>query len=42
MEKIILGLSFGLVGIFWLKMDYDCGNSDKSWKGFVKYFLENC
>ena len=42
MEKLILGLSFGLIGIFWMKMDYDCGNSDKTWSGFFKYFWENC
>ena len=42
MEKLILGLSFGLIGIFWMKMDYDCGNSDKTWFGFFKYFWKNC
>ena len=36
-DKVILGLTFGLIGIFWMKMDYNSGNSDKSWKGFLKY-----
>lgn len=42
MDKLFIGICFGLVGLMWMKMDYNCGNSDKSWSGFIKYFWYNC
>lgn len=40
--NVFVGICLGFIGLMWLKMDYDCGNPNSTWKDFFTYFWRNC